>query len=167
MCAPFVVSLPNIWWCGAWPTAVSYTHLDEPGPLLLVRGTVQQVLHEQGLVARRGHLSHKDYIVPVHRGLVAVGQVGVDGVAHLMGQGEHAVQVVFVVEQHIDVYKRQRHVRGRKHFSARKRANCLLSADNECAAAGRNLPLGKGFAFFEGLLLHELLHLVQQGAEQI
>ena len=20
MCAPFVVSLPNIWWCGAWPT---------------------------------------------------------------------------------------------------------------------------------------------------
>ena len=62
---------------------------------------------------------------------------------------------------------RPRHVRGRKHFSARKRANCLLSADNECAAAGRNLPLGKGFAFFEGLLLHELLHLVQQGAEQI
>ena len=44
-----------------------------------------------------------------------------------------------------------RHVRGRKRFSPRKRAKWPLSADILCAAAGCDLFVGKGFAFFDGL----------------
>ena len=84
--------------------------VDEPGPAALVRGVLEQVLHEQGLVAGGGHLGHKDHIVPVHRGLISVGQVGVDRVAQLMGQGEHAVQVVLIVQENIGVNHGAGHV---------------------------------------------------------
>ena len=43
-------------------------------------------------------------------------------------------------------------VRRRKHFSPRKRANCPCSTDSECAAAGCNPFVKKGFTFFDSLL---------------
>ena len=42
-------------------------------------------------------------------------------------------------------------VRRRKHFSPRKRANCPCSTDSECAAAGCNPFVKKGFTFFDSL----------------
>ena len=74
--------------------------VDQEDPLLLVGGLLQQILHEQGLVAGGGHLGHEDHIVGVDLVLVLVGQVGVQGVAHLVGQGELAVQGAGVVQQH-------------------------------------------------------------------
>ena len=44
-----------------------------------------------------------------------------------------------------------RHVRGGKHFSSRKRAKWPQTVDILCAVAGRNLFVGKGFAFFDEL----------------
>jgi hypothetical protein len=44
-----------------------------------------------------------------------------------------------------------RHARGGKHFSPRKRAQWTPSAAIARAAEGRNLSVGKGFAFFDGL----------------
>ena len=73
--------------------------VDEHRPLLLVAGLFQQVLHQQGLVAGRGHLRHEEDVLGVDRGLVLRAEVGVHGVAHLVGQGELAVEVVLVVEQ--------------------------------------------------------------------
>jgi hypothetical protein len=52
-----------------------------------------------------------------------------------------------------------RHARGRKHFSPRKRAKWPLSAAISCAAAGRDLFVGKGFAFFDGLKPEDTLRL--------
>ena len=74
--------------------------VDEHRPLPLVRGLLQQVLHQQGLVAGGGHLRHKEDIVGIDGGLILAAEVGVHGVAHLVGQGEGAVEVVLVVEQH-------------------------------------------------------------------
>ena len=53
--------------------------------------------------------------------------------------------------EEIEICFRPRHVRGRKHISACKRANRPLIADGECAAAGRSLSVEKGHAFFDGL----------------
>ena len=53
--------------------------------------------------------------------------------------------------EEIEICFRPRHVRGRKHISACKRANCPLIADGERAAAGRSLSVEKGYAFFDGL----------------
>ena len=77
--------------------------VDEHRPLALVGGLFQQVLHQQGLVAGGGHLRHKQHIVGVNIGLVLAAEIGVHGVAHLMGQGEGAVEGILVVEEDIGV----------------------------------------------------------------
>ena len=59
--------------------------------------------HQQNLIARRGHLRHKDHVVGRAGRLVFGAVVAVQGMPHLMGQGEHAVQRVLVVQQHIRV----------------------------------------------------------------
>ena len=84
--------------------------VEQPGAPPPVLGGLEQVLHQKGLVAGGGHLSHKDHIVPVHRGLRPVGQIGVDRVAQFMGQGEHTVQIVLIVEQDIGVDQRPGHI---------------------------------------------------------
>ena len=74
--------------------------VDEHRSPLFVLRPAQQVLHQEGLVAGGGHLGHEEHVAGVDGGLVLVAQVGVHGVAHLVGQGELAAQGVLVVEQH-------------------------------------------------------------------
>ena len=45
MCAPFVVSLPNIWWCGAWPTETVEKAFDGDKALSLARNGLRQRIH--------------------------------------------------------------------------------------------------------------------------
>ena len=71
--------------------------VDEISPLLFVRGLCQQMAHEQHFVAGGGHLGHKDDVLAGADGLIFAAVVAVQGVTHLMGQGEHAVQGVLVV----------------------------------------------------------------------
>lgn len=68
-----------------------------------VCGLVQQMVHQQGLITGGGHLCHKNHIVGIGRRLVFVGQIGVNGVSHLMGQCKLAVQRPSIVEQYIGV----------------------------------------------------------------
>ena len=71
--------------------------VDEVGPLLGIGGLAQQVAHQQHLVAGGGHLGHEDHIVAGADGLIFAAVIAVQGMAHLVGQGELAVQVVLVV----------------------------------------------------------------------
>ena len=77
--------------------------VDEIGPLLLVGGLFQQVAHQQHLVAGGGHLGHEDHIVAGADGLIFAAVIAVQGMAHLVGQGKLAVQIVLVVQQDIGV----------------------------------------------------------------
>ena len=77
--------------------------VDQIGAFLLVLRLPEQVAHQQDLVARRGHLGHKNHVVSRAGRLVFCAVVAVQGMPHLMGEGEHAVQRVLVVEQHIRV----------------------------------------------------------------
>ena len=54
----------------------------------------------------------------------------------------------------IEICFRPRHVRGRKHFSARKRANWSSLTDSERAAAGR---FRRGWGFVPGKRLSKIL----------
>ena len=65
--------------------------VDQIALQLLILGLLQEMADQQGFIAGGGHLRHKDLIAGVDIGLRAVCVVGMDGVAHLMGQGEHVV----------------------------------------------------------------------------
>ena len=107
------------------------------------------MLHEQGLVAGGGHLGHEDHIVPVHGGLRLVGQIGVDRVAQLVGQGEHAVQVVLVIQENIGVDHRAGHI------ASGALARILVHVDPPVVQAlpndGLVLPAQGGHRLIDGL----------------
>lgn len=63
----------------------------------------EEVAHQQHLVAGGGDLRHKDDVVARAGGLVLAAVVAVQRVAHLVGEGELAVEVVLVVEQDVRV----------------------------------------------------------------
>ena len=77
--------------------------VQEEDPLLPVHLLPQQVIHQDGLVRRGGHLGHEDRVVRVDHRLIRHRVVRVQGVTHLVRQREHAVDVVFVVHQHVRV----------------------------------------------------------------
>ena len=87
--------------------------VDEVRALLLIGRDGQQVFHQQGLVAGGCNLSNKDNVILIRGRLGLVGQVRVDGVAHLMHKREHIVERALEVEQHIRVYARTCRVRAR------------------------------------------------------
>ena len=77
--------------------------IDEIGALLLVGRLAEQMAHEQYLVAGGGDLSHEDDVRGgIHR-LVLAAVVAVQRVAHFVGEREHAVEIILVVEQDIGV----------------------------------------------------------------
>ena len=80
--------------------------IDQVGPFLLIGGFLQQMLHQQCFVAGRGHLSHEDHIVRVHIVLIFKRQIGMEGVAHLMGQRKLTVQSTGVIHQHVGMHHR-------------------------------------------------------------
>ena len=47
--------------------------VNQIGPLLLIGGLAQEVLHQQRLVAGGGHLGNKNHIIRIHRILVLIG----------------------------------------------------------------------------------------------
>ena len=55
------------------------------------------MLHQQGLIAGGGNLRHKNNIVRIGNWLVFVGEVGVQGMSHLMNCREFTVKIVFVI----------------------------------------------------------------------
>ena len=69
--------------------------------LLRLLRPVQQVPDQQRLVAGGSHLRHKNLVTGVDIGLGGVRIIGVDGVPHLMGQGEHVVQGAVEIHQHV------------------------------------------------------------------
>ena len=75
----------------------------EPLPLFLRLGGLQEVSQEQCLVRRRGHLREEDGVVAVDLGLVPVGVPAVHGVSHLVRQREDVVQGSVVVQQYVGV----------------------------------------------------------------
>ena len=75
--------------------------VDEVSPLLLIRSIFQKVLHKQGFIAGGGNLCNKDHIIRVDWVLMLVGQIGVQGVTHLVGQSKLAVQCAGIVQQHV------------------------------------------------------------------
>ena len=77
--------------------------VDQIGAFLFILRLSEQMAHQQNLIARRGHLRHKDHVVGRAGRLVFGAVVAVQGMPHLMGQGEHAVQRVLVVQQHVRV----------------------------------------------------------------
>ena len=77
--------------------------VDEISALLAVGRLAEQVAHQQDLVAGRGDLGDEDDVLRrIHR-LVFAGVPRMHGVAHLVDEGEHAVEVILVVEQHVGV----------------------------------------------------------------
>ena len=77
--------------------------VDEIRALLAVVGLAEQVAHQEDLVAGRGDLGDEDDVLRrIHR-LVFAGVPRMHGVAHLVDEGEHAVEVILVVEQHVGV----------------------------------------------------------------
>ena len=80
--------------------------VDEVRALLLIGRDGQQVFHQQGFVAGGCNLGNKDHIVLVCGRLGLVGQVRVDGVAHLMHEREHVVERALEVEQYIRMHAR-------------------------------------------------------------
>ena len=73
--------------------------IDEVSALPLVGRLLEQVLHQQGLVAGRGDLSHEDDIILIDGRLRVVREVGVQGVAHFVCERELAVERAGVVQQ--------------------------------------------------------------------
>lgn len=77
--------------------------VDEIRALLAVVGLAEQVAHQEDLVAGRGDLGDEDDVLRrIHR-LVFAGVPRMHGVAHLVDEGKHAVEVILVVEQHVGV----------------------------------------------------------------
>ena len=68
-----------------------------------VLGLLQEVLEEQHLVDGAGHLGHEDLVACLLLGLGLLGVVGVEGVTHLVGDGEDVVGGGLVVEQDVGV----------------------------------------------------------------
>ena len=112
--------------------------VDEVGALPLIVGTVQQIADHQGLVAGGRNFRHEDLVVSVHGILGAVGQIGVDGVAHLVGQSELAGEAVVVVQQNKGMDRRTGRV------CAAPLAGGLMDID---PAVGKALPQD-GLIFF-------------------
>ena len=68
-----------------------------------ILGLLQEVLEQQHLVDGAGHLGHEDPIACLLLGLSLLGVVGVEGVTHLVGDGEDVVGGGLVVEQNVGV----------------------------------------------------------------
>ena len=77
--------------------------VDEIRALFFVPGLSQKMAHEQNLVAGGGDLRDEDHIVACADGLRLLAVIAVQGVAHLVGDGEHGVERVLVVQKHIGV----------------------------------------------------------------
>ena len=75
--------------------------VDQVGPLLFIGGLSQKMTHQEHLVAGGSHLGNKDHVIGGAHGLVSAAVPAVQGMAHLMGQGKHGVEIVLVVEQHV------------------------------------------------------------------
>ena len=75
--------------------------VDQVSLLQIVLRVGDQVTVQQGFVHRAGDLRRKDRVVRVHRFLVVRGIPGLHGVAHLVDDGEHVVQLVVIVQQDV------------------------------------------------------------------
>ena len=78
--------------------------VEQVGLLLRAAGMVEQVAHEQGLVAGGGDLGYEDDVVRIARGLVGAAQVGVDAVAHLVHEGEDVIELALEVHENDGVH---------------------------------------------------------------
>ena len=73
--------------------------VEQEGAHGIVRGVIEQVVHEEHLVGRGGHLRHEHLICGIARGLRPVGEEGVHGVARLVHQGEDVLKRTLEVEE--------------------------------------------------------------------
>ena len=75
--------------------------LQQHDALAIVGRLPEHVLEEQHLAERRRHLGHENRVRRVHERLVRVRQQRVHRMPHLVGEGEHRVQRIVVVQQHV------------------------------------------------------------------
>ena len=120
--------------------------VDEECTLALVGGLVQEVLHQQRLVAGGGDLCHENHIMAVQRLLLPVGEIGVQSMTHLMGQRELALEGAGVVQQDKGMNA------GTGGIGAAPLAGILINIDP---------------AIFEAVLQNGLIFLAQGGIAQI
>ena len=106
--------------------------LQEDDPLPLIGGAAEHVVEEQRLAERRRHLGDEDRVAGVHERLMRVGQKGVHRMTHFVGQREHGVERVVVVEQHVRM-----HAVHRGGVRAAPFARILVDVD---PVAGQHLP---------------------------
>ena len=77
--------------------------IEQISPLLLIRGLLQEILHQQDLIRRGGNLRNKDLIIRIDIWLIRIGITAVQGMSHFMRQREHIVQRVIIIQQHVRV----------------------------------------------------------------
>ena len=57
----------------------------------------EQIFHKKGFVACGSNLCHKYFMTRIYKGLFFPCRVAVEGVAHLVGYGEHTVYRVVMI----------------------------------------------------------------------
>ncbi|MOA02126.1 hypothetical protein D3C78_1215640 [compost metagenome] len=67
--------------------------------LLRICRVFQQIIHQQSFVGRRGYFSQEDRILSITILQIFIREVRMEGMPHFMSQCEHAVQVIFMIEQ--------------------------------------------------------------------
>ena len=75
--------------------------LEEQETFARFGGAGEQVFQEEAFVDGRGDLGDEDGVAARREGLGLVGEPRVHGVSHLVGEGEHGVAGVVVVQQHV------------------------------------------------------------------
>ena len=75
--------------------------VDKVCSFLLVGSVGKKMLNEQYLVAGGSDFSNENHIIPVCSRLILDGIIGMQGMTHLMSDGEHAVKRILLIEKHI------------------------------------------------------------------